>query len=241
VIHVQRTIEIGNIAGSRCQPRRRRRFLQFKLRSILVLTGLVGGALACWQQVIEPFRFQRAAALDIAKAGGTCRTVTVVPAWLRPLAIGHDFQEVIAVELPKPEMTSSCVSLLGRLRSLEELSVAGAAFGDEHLAKLRSLKHLREATLRGTTVTDERVAQVRAARPDLALVVEPLEISFGQDLEFKTSKDAALQAKGIFDPALLGPRIQGLVGSPVRISGFMVNNPRHSRVDRFLLQDLSDR
>jgi hypothetical protein len=213
-----------------------RRWLQFRLRSVLILVSFVAVGLGFWQHLVEPFRIQRAAALAIAEAGGTCRTAAVGPPWLRHLAIGHDFEEIITVDLPKPEMTSSCVSLLGRLRSLEELSVAGAAFSDEHLAKLRSLRNLRKATLRGTTVTEEGVEQLRNARPELALVVEPLEISFREDLRFDDSSVSPLPGQP-FDPSRLPARIRGLVGSAVRIRGVVAGNSPQPRLSQFLLVD----
>jgi hypothetical protein len=128
------------------------------------------------------------------------------------------------------------VSLLGRLRSLEELSVAGADFKDEHLRKVRSLIHLRKATLRGTTVTEEGVGQLRGARPELALVVEPLDITF-RDLRLE-KRSISPPAGQPFDTSCLPPRIRGLIGSPVRIHGIVVRPSQQTGLSRFLLAEL---
>jgi hypothetical protein len=211
---MQKTIETGDVSRGHHQSGRGRRFLQFKLRSILVLTGLVGVALACWQQLIEPFRFYQSTAKAIVEAGGHCQVASVVPAWLRG-KFGGEWEEIVSVDLPKPEITALFLSELPRLKSLRELTVSGAHFGDNQLSALRTLAHLRQLTLRGTSVTPERVAQLTNERPELCVTIEPLEITFEEDLRFVQPPDQP------FDRSLLNPRIHGLNGSRVRIQGFL--------------------
>jgi hypothetical protein len=159
--------------------------------------------LAAAYHYIEPWLIDRAAAKAIADAGGTCETAPTGPDFLRTW-FGQDvLQRITAVDLSRPESTAACLEHLPRLRFLRRATLAGAKFTDEHLAAIAPLERLRELTLRGTTVTSERVAQVRAERASLKLVVDPLEISFENDLRFEEPKGQA------FDRSHLTQRICG--------------------------------
>jgi hypothetical protein len=213
----------------RQQTSRRRTWGQYGLRTLFLVVTAACVVLAAADYYVEPWLIDRAAAKAITDAGGSCETVPVGPDFLRTWFGPDVLQRITAVDLSLPESTAACLEHLPRLGHLQKATLAGAKFTDESLTALSRLERLQELTLCGTTVTLDRVAQVRTECPFLRLSLEPLEISFENDLRFDEQKGKP------FDRSQLTQRIHCLNGSPVRIHGYMLPGLKHSAVCQFVL------
>jgi hypothetical protein len=215
--------------AKKLQPSKRRRWMQFTLRSVLILTTLVCVGLALTYHYVLSSPYEHSAVDAIARAGGSCETIFQGPAWLRDMLGDRYFQRIVAADLSPPEATEAALPFLRHLTHLTSLSVAGARFTDDHLIAVGRLSSLRELTLRGTTVTAEKVNALREARPDLNLTTGPLAISFDDDLRFEAPTGQPS------DRSHLPRRIHCLDGSAVRIRGKMYYTTQGTGIRLFVL------
>ncbi len=149
-------------AAAQPEAKPRRRWLQFSLRTLLLLVGAMGLALLAWRAYLAPYLRQCETIEVIEKLGGTCQTVEA-PAWLRFL--GGDFQNILHVDLAGCDEPDAYLDHVGDLPVLELLIVGGPAFTDEHAQRLHGLTTLQGLILDSTSVTDEGLAAARAALP----------------------------------------------------------------------------
>lgn len=215
-------------ADSTKTKRNPRRWVQFSLRTALLMTAVTALLLFAYRAYIAPMRLQQVAGAAVFNAGGICQIKLAGPQWLRRLLGDKQFRTVVSVELPQPEIAKVCEKLLPRLAYLESLSVCGAAFTDKQLLGLRRLKRLRQITLRGTMVTDVGIAKLKQELPEVSVICEPLEITF-DDLDFKMSSSKPFQYSFLTD------RIRCLDGSRVRIRGDILPSFKQTGIEHFVL------
>jgi hypothetical protein len=144
------------------QPRRR--WLQFSLRTLLLLVALTALAAAGWRAHVAPYVRQREAVQVIEKLGGTCQTAEA-PTWLRWL--GGDFQNVVQVNLARCDDPEAYLDHVADLPAVQLLIVGGPAFTDEHAARLHGLVTLEGLILDSTSVTDGALTTLRTALPQV--------------------------------------------------------------------------
>ncbi len=142
----------------------RRRWFQFRLRTLLVLVTLIGGALLAWRTYAEPYRRQVRTMKLIETLGGAYETAEAGK-WLRRI-YGNDLQNVTLVDLTDCRDPEKYLSDVTALPALETLAVGGARFDDQCLRRLRSLTRLRGLLLDSTSVTAQELAALRAAKPE---------------------------------------------------------------------------
>jgi hypothetical protein len=158
-----------------------RRWLQFRLRSLLFLELIAAGLLALWNFAGEPYRRQRAAIAALTKAKARFQSEAVGPAWLGTLTRGELFVDVVRVDHRFTPVDSALANELGMLQGLRELTLVNANLQDSQLAPLRRLKTLKVLNLEGNPLTDASVAQL---------------------IELKALKELGLQNTAITDDAL---------------------------------------
>jgi hypothetical protein len=165
----------------------KRRWFQYRLRSLMLFTTLAAGATLAWRSWLEPHHRQRQTMALIERLGGNYQT-TQAPSWLSHV-LRYNVKNVVCVDLtaiaPPPAEYLADVS---RLPQLEELSVAGLAFGDDELRRLHRVKSLRGLVLNSTSVTDEGVAALAESLPQVAIrhkqgrAILTLDLKFNADI-----------------------------------------------------------
>jgi hypothetical protein len=125
------------------KPRRKRRWLQFGLATLLGLVTLVAIVLGF---IVNPTERQRRAVAFVERMGGSVRyddeAKTRAPAWLRN-SVGEDF-----------------------FRSVISVGLGGTRVSDEGLVHLNGLTELQSLEMDGTQVSDAGLAELRAGLPD---------------------------------------------------------------------------
>ena len=148
-------------------PRPRRRWLQFSLRTLLVVMLVLGCGLAWFAREVEREWAQREAAVTIRKMGGRVEYVAVsggmIPtavAWLGGL-IDHDLSGYVAsVSLKGTRVSDAGLVHLQRLTQLVELNLDNTQVSDAGLVHLQGLTQLRWLSLHETRVSDAGVAEL---------------------------------------------------------------------------------
>src|SRR5262245_15237209 len=148
------------------QPRRRRRWLQFSLRTVLILTAVIAAASAWGNRIAARYAArQRIEKLPVAVE------IEAGPPWIGRWfggEIGRYFDQVRALDFSKWDDLSSTpeASLehavptllkdIGRQTGLRKLDLTNAyVLHDDGLVPLEGLDELEELSLGGTNVTDE--------------------------------------------------------------------------------------
>ena len=156
-------------------PKPRRRWLQFSLRTLLVLM-LVASLPMSWLAVeLRRGRQQRAAVLAVQKMGGDVRYErdasgrlrTSVP-WLMGLLGEESHANVHVVGLFNRPVTDSDLIHLRRLGNLRRLDIARTAVSDVGLAHLQGLTRL-QVLINNTQVTDAGVNELKKALPNTGI------------------------------------------------------------------------
>ncbi len=147
-------------------PPKRRRWLQFSVRSLVLLTLLCAAGAYAWRSYLEPYRQQRQTMALIEGLGGSYQT-SEASAWLRGI-YGGDFQNVVLVNLADGDDPAAYLPAIAALPKLETLVVGGPTFGDEELRALEPIAALRNLVLDSTNVTDDALASLASTRPEVA-------------------------------------------------------------------------
>jgi hypothetical protein len=128
-------------------PGRKRRWLSFSLRSLFVVT-LVVGCLLGWQ--VHKLQRQRRAVSKIEEAGGTVYFKSDPPFGIRALEQSGFFDYVVAVRLNGRDIDD--VSYLADLPTVEDLNLSGTRVTD--LSPLANLSRLRRLSVLAAPVRD---------------------------------------------------------------------------------------
>jgi hypothetical protein len=134
-----------------------RRWHQFSLRTLLVVTAAAAGLAFAWMKVVEPYRLQREAMAAITKIGGTYKTEDAT-GWVRYL--DKNAQDVVVVDLADCDKPDEYLPHLARLPRLRTLVVGGHQFGDEQVSALGRVASLRGLVLDSTKVSDGGVERL---------------------------------------------------------------------------------
>ena len=140
----------------------RRRWLQFRLRSLLWLLAAAAAMLVAWRAFVEPYRRQHQTAQLIKKLGGRIESVPP-PRWLPQF--GHNLEKIVLIDVADRDDPAEYLEAVAVLPALETLVVGGPQFGDQQLRRLHGLETLRGLVLDSTEVTDAGLAEIQAALP----------------------------------------------------------------------------
>jgi hypothetical protein len=149
---------------SQADDKRRRRWFQFGLRTLLIGVAVVAGLAVAWVKTIEPYRFQRQAMAIITKLGGTYKSEDAT-GWVRYL--DRNAQDVVVVDLADCDKPDEYLPHLVRLPKLRTLIIGGHSVGDEQLAALGKIAALRGLVLDSTKVSDQGMERLKEKVPDL--------------------------------------------------------------------------
>lgn len=149
------------VTEDRPKPRRRR-LLQFSLRSLLIFVLLVSIGMSWLGVKLERARRQREAVRVVRAAGGYAWydyewedrfAEPPVPGWLRGL-VGDDFFDVVAVTVWRGDFGDDEMIYLRRLTKLEMIGICYAQITDAGLEYLEGLTNLTDLILTDTQITD---------------------------------------------------------------------------------------
>jgi hypothetical protein len=144
-------------------PKRKRRWSQFSLRSLMVLTLICAVASAWVARKIERKRKEREAVDAIVKLGGAVGfdyqrvdygAKPPGPVWLRTLLGENFFCEVSDVQVGGPEVTDADIINLKRFTELKSLCLPEARVSDAGLVNIKGFTKLECLGLGWTNVTD---------------------------------------------------------------------------------------
>jgi hypothetical protein len=144
-------------------PKRKRRWFQFSLRTLLVSTIIIAVACGWLGKRIEQKRKDRETVAAIIKLGGIVtydyqtedlRANPSGPGWLRDMLGDNFFNEVDGVWLRNATDADAGVANLKGLTQLRVLNLWKTKIGDGPLLHVKELTQLQELNLEGTSVTD---------------------------------------------------------------------------------------
>jgi Leucine-rich repeat (LRR) protein len=145
-------------------PKRKRRWFQFSLRSLMIFTLICAIPCAWLGRKIEQKRREREAVQAIVELHGRVQydyeragAKPAGPDWLRNLLGENFFNEVEVVDcagIKVTEMTDAGLENLKSLPKLQVLLLEGTPVTDVGLASIRGLTHLQELDLAETNVSD---------------------------------------------------------------------------------------
>jgi hypothetical protein len=152
-----------NAAAPPTTPPPRRRWLQYSLRTLMVLIVVFGCGLGWLAHEVHQARQQREALKAIAlrhpwvsyAPNGSSSTIETGLAWLRRL-VGEEelFKTLIEVGFVGHQTTDAGLVHLKGLTQLRRLYLGDNDVSDAGLVHLRGLTNLKLLNLRGTQVTD---------------------------------------------------------------------------------------
>src|SRR5262249_33656226 len=128
----------------------RRRWWQFRLRTLLLAVGVVAGVLLGVRAHLAPYRQQRQTMALIEQLHGSYQSAAG-PTWLR-FVFGSDFQVVTVVNLADCDEPDDYLDAVAHLPALKTLVVGGRSFTDAQLGRLGSVKTLSGLVLDTTSV-----------------------------------------------------------------------------------------
>lgn len=129
-------------------PPRNRRWFQFRLRTLLILTAVVGVVLSAVAVPLYQVRSEQSAATAIRKLGGYVRWDSRPSAGLVSRMLAWKFpQTVVDVSMTHEPLTGSDLLFLKNLPNLDTLCLQGAGTTDADLQWLAESVHPRDLTL----------------------------------------------------------------------------------------------
>ncbi|MCE9547087.1 MAG: hypothetical protein K8T25_16555 [Planctomycetia bacterium] len=143
-------------------PKPKRRWYQYRLRTLLIVTTIIAIALGWWSYRAR----QQREAVAILKGGdgvvrhdfhlpwtGKMNNPPQWPQWLEN-KVSCDYFESVILLFCSPEVTDASLEKIECLTALQELSLKGAKVTDAGLEHLNGLTSLRSLNLGRTQVTD---------------------------------------------------------------------------------------
>ena len=158
------------------QPKARRRWYQFGLRTLLIGVTLAGCGFGWLGIKVQNSRQQAAVVAAIRKLGGDVlydyqlnsdgvldRAATPPgPAWLRAVIGDEFFMDVREVDLASTPTTDADLPLLARFPALEQLWLDGTRISGTGLKDLKGLTKLTSLSLTGASISDAGLAELTA-------------------------------------------------------------------------------
>ncbi len=166
-------------------PKTGRRWLQFSLRTLLLLVLVACVGMGWFALEMRRARERQQAVEKIEELGGVVffeedhsgNTIRTAPAWLRK-PIGEDlFFNVKEVDFRNRSLTDAGLRHLRGLGELQSLSLSDTQVTDAGLVQLESLTHLRELDLMRTSVTDAGLAHLQVLAELRSLVLANAKVT----------------------------------------------------------------
>ena len=167
-------------------PKRKRRWFQFSLRTLMIVVVIVAIPCAWLGRKIERKRQEREAVAAIKKMGGLvgydyqmAGAKPPGPDWLRNVLGENIFSEVASVSyyFGKANVTDTEAVQLRELAALQKLDLSDTSLTDAGLANLKGLIHLDTLDLSRTNVTDAGLKYLSGLNQLEALVLIRTDVS----------------------------------------------------------------
>ncbi len=156
--------------------KRRRRWLQFSLRTLLVFVLLVSIGMSWFAVKMAKVRKQREAVEVIEKAGGFVvygySTGSSVPKWARAVFGKPFFFDTLGVDVGETEFGDDEAAYLKELTYIKYLALTGPQVTDIWLENLEGLTNLEWLCLNRTQVTPQGGESLRQSLPNLQMSFE---------------------------------------------------------------------
>ena len=168
-------------------PKPRRRWLQYSLRTLLVLMLVISVPLGVLASKIRRARAQRVVVQEIQELGGMAihcggldpreKWPPRVPLWLLKI-LGDDFFRTINyVQLRGPKATDAELARLRALPQIRSLHLRSSRVTDAGLVHVCRLLHLRNLSLNSTGVTDAGLVCLRGLTSLKSLSLEETHVT----------------------------------------------------------------
>lgn len=139
---------------------RLRKLFQWQLSSILVLTALIGVALAFYVRWIGPYRAQFNAREKLEALGGRLEAVEAEPAWMVHLVGRRKFHWLVSYRNEASEIGDEDIRPIAALPHLERLYLDRTQVGDRGARYIGRLKNVRRLSLWRTRITNDGLAHI---------------------------------------------------------------------------------
>ena len=170
-------METAPNAGQPATPRRKLRWYQYSLRSLLLLMFLVAIASSWLGVKMREAKKQEEAVALVLRLGGKVYYDYQIdshgtidpyvdcpgPAWLRKLLGDDFFTNAVNVKLYK-DLTDDNMKPLGGLYQLQKLYIQGTQITDAGLVHLKNLKRLRVLWLENPKITDVGLEHIKGLK-----------------------------------------------------------------------------
>ena len=167
----------GSQAAEMTAPKRKLRWYQYSLGSLMLLTHVVSLGMSWFAARMKAARQQKAAVEGLEKFGGQVlydyevdqsgnplpfpRAKLPGPAWLRK-QLGNDFfATVVELYFSPPSVTDAGLEHLKGLSQLQSLTLEGTQVTDAGLKRLTGLTQFRTLDLNETRVTDAALVHLK--------------------------------------------------------------------------------
>jgi len=127
---------------------------QFTIRSMLLVTALVGVLLAIRQPAVRKYGSQRIAAEKLLDVGARITVEPIRPASLRWLVANGDLGPITTVRLEGCRQPGDSLAALADLPDLKHLYLPNSAVTDDHLQHVAGLGRIRRLALWRTQITE---------------------------------------------------------------------------------------
>ena len=151
-------------------PKPRRRWLQFSLRTMILIMLLIGCGLGWFAHERKQARDQRKAAMEIKQLGGVAMQCgryepqngwkSRVPSWLKRILGDDVFLTISYVSLRKSKATDKDLVRLRAFPQLKELDLSESHITDAGLVHLDGTPRLQKLTIGRGAITDEGLVHV---------------------------------------------------------------------------------
>jgi len=165
-----------------------RRWYQYSLRSLFVLTTLVAACCSWYAYEMNEAAKRRAAIMEINKLGGMVSYYDASQpqfggepqrwySWLRKTHGDKYLGRVVCVDLAYCRITDAELTHLQCLTNLEELSLADTRISDAGLANLEALTNIKHLQLENTAISDAGLVSLKSFRRLIGLGVSDTQIT----------------------------------------------------------------
>ncbi len=146
------------------RPQRKRRWLTYSLRTLLLTIPVLGAAL--WL-VLRPYQLQREVSSLVDEAGGVVGVSVDPSTWLGRWLVERHARDVHLIAVDRCEVSDALLDRVARLPNLDTLAIGNARFSDDQLRRLQTLTSLRVLYLDAPGVSEDAVKSLRSAIPEL--------------------------------------------------------------------------
>jgi hypothetical protein len=151
-------------------PKRKRRWYQFSLRTLMIFTAIAAVACGLLGRKIEQKRRQTAAVEAIRHLGGEVRFQSPIDQPTEPLSprwLLYDyFSEVESVSFVNRNIKDDDLQVLADLPRIKYLNLFNTRITDNGLLYVKRLTEIEVLVVAGTRVTSNGIAELQRASPN---------------------------------------------------------------------------